>query len=399
MTKVGWFLLAGYLALTAFAGCRSAHTTSAILYIEEQQYEKAIQVIHEGFQYRDDEPDAYYWLGEAHSKVAEEAVRNNAYVEAKENYELSYQYYKRARDIDPENFIERTDVSMQHNYTMRLRQGVEDFRSGYYEQAEGHFRLAYSALPDSLRPIKDIARMKMKQANEVSDPVPLFEEALALLDQVLDVNPDAYALLADKANVLVQLGRLTEADQIYQELLKDHGDDVGLLIDIANLARDQKEFERTAELYMRIVDLYAQDNDVSNDGENTRVLLVGAAEMLAYEDIRRYDEALELLDRALALEPFPSQATLAQRLQTHYNHGTWLKNQAETEDNPILGNQIREKGLEQFRTGVNVGNALVEQYPSYSLGYYYLALCQLELGDTAAGEQNLKKFRELEGME
>ena len=84
MIKVRIILFAGLLilvGLSGMAGCRSAHTTSAILYIDEQNYDKAVQVIHEGFQYRDDEPDAFYYLGEAYSHLAEEAVENNEYDE------------------------------------------------------------------------------------------------------------------------------------------------------------------------------------------------------------------------------------------------------------------------------------------------------------------------------
>ena len=70
-------LLLALLALLVFGGCRSAHTTSAILYIEEQQYQLAVDVIHEGFAYQDDEPDAYYYLGEAYAKLAEVAIDDN----------------------------------------------------------------------------------------------------------------------------------------------------------------------------------------------------------------------------------------------------------------------------------------------------------------------------------
>ena len=57
-----------------------------------------------------------------------------------------------------------------------------------------------------------------------------------LLDQVLQENPEAYALQADKANVLSLLGRNDEAGRIYDQLLVEHPDDTGLLLDIANLA-------------------------------------------------------------------------------------------------------------------------------------------------------------------
>ena len=107
MTRARFILLAGIVVLAGLAlmaGCRSAHTTSAILYIDEQNYDKAVQVIHEGFEYRDDEPDAFYYLGEAHSHLAEEAVDGDDFPEAKKNYQLAYQAYDRSRTLDYEGY-------------------------------------------------------------------------------------------------------------------------------------------------------------------------------------------------------------------------------------------------------------------------------------------------------
>jgi len=393
MRKVRMILPGSVLALVALVGCRSAHTTSAILYLEEQEYEKAIQVIHEGFEYRDDEPDAYYYLGEAHSRLAEVAVNDNDYEEAKSNYDRAYQNYTRARELDSEHFTENVDIALQDNYNRRLRQGVEDFRGSFYEQAEGHFRLAYAALPDSITPIKNIARMKMQQSREVADPTPLLNEALDLLDQVLTVNPGAYSLQADKANVLVQLGRNTEADTIYRELLKEHGDDPNLLIDIVNLAVDQQEYERAADLTIQVIEIYKNDSDPTNDGEDTKQLLISAATWLASEDIRRYDEALDLLDQALDLETFPSERTLLQRLQTFYDYGLWLKQEAEKESDPLAKANQEQQAQEQFRSGVQVGNALVSQYPKSCAGFLILAQCQFEVGDGQAAELNITEWQ------
>ena len=104
MTRVRFILLAGLLVLASLAvlaGCRSAHTTSAILYIDEQNYDKAVQVIHEGFEYRDDEPDAFYYLGEAYSHLAEEAVDDDDFPEA-----LARLMGERVRQYDYEDLEE-----------------------------------------------------------------------------------------------------------------------------------------------------------------------------------------------------------------------------------------------------------------------------------------------------
>ena len=398
MTKVQMILLAAILGFVALAGCRSAHTTSAILYLEEQEYDKAIQVIHEGFEYRDDEPDAYYYLGEAHSRLAEAAVTENDYDEAIKNYELAYKNFLHARELSPEDFTEDVNIALQDNYTRRLRQGVEDFRGRYYQQAEGHFRLAYAALPDSTTPIKNIARMKMQMAGETDDPDLLLNEALDLIDQVLELNPEAYSLQANKADVLVQLGRESEADSIYRKLLEEHGDDPFLLIDIINLAVSQGQYERAADLTVRVIDIYQNDNDPGNDGEQTKQLMVNAARWLATNEIQRYDEALDLLDQALDLETFPTQETLYQRLQTYYQYGLSLKKEVEIEQDPAARSVKEQQAQEQFHLGVDVGNALAGQYPNFADGYLILAQCQFETGDDKAAELNIAKWQELTGM-
>ena len=114
--------MAGLVSLIAVAGlngCRSAHTTSAILYIDEQNYDKAVEVIHEGFQFQDDEPDAYYYLGEAYSHLAEEAVEDDNYAEAKKNYELAYDAYMRAEGLNPEEWTREVTRSLKYNYNNR----------------------------------------------------------------------------------------------------------------------------------------------------------------------------------------------------------------------------------------------------------------------------------------
>ncbi len=87
MTKVRLLMLIlPLVALAAASGCRSAHTTSAILYIDEQNYQKAVDVIDEGLSYDPNDAEAYFWQGEAYSHMAEKASNENDYVKAKESY-------------------------------------------------------------------------------------------------------------------------------------------------------------------------------------------------------------------------------------------------------------------------------------------------------------------------
>jgi len=400
MTRVRFILLAVLLllvSLTVLGGCRSAHTTSAILYIDEQNYDKAVQVIHEGFQFSDNEPDAYYYLGEAYSHLAEEAVQADDYPEAQKNYELAYEAYTRATEIDAAHFAEEVEIALKHNYTNRMRQAKLDWDEEYYEQAEGHMRLAYAALPDSLSPVKSIARMKMQMSSmeQYADKeAELLEEALGLLDQVLSAKPEAYELRANKANVLAALKRNAEAGQIYEELLAEHGDDTGLLLDIASLALNDSDYARAADFYVKVVDLRETDTDASNDDQN-KEMLVAAGTWYSMSTIGRYDEALAVLDRAANLELIPLENTILTRLRTYYNYGKYMKDQAELEADPEAKAQMIERSKELFNRAAEIGIAMTNNYVANADGFFYLSLAQLELGDYTASEANFKTYEEL----
>jgi tetratricopeptide (TPR) repeat protein len=402
MTKARIILLAGLvvlIGLSGLAGCRSAHTTSAILYIDEQNYEKAVAVIHEGFEYRDDEPDAYYYLGEAYSHLAEEAVENDQYPEAFKNYELAYHAFLKADSLDTEAFSAKVEKSLIYNYNNRVRQAKLDWDEDYFEQAEGHMRLAFAALPDSMAPIKNIARMKMQmsQTEEYADQKEaLLNEALVLLDQVLAQNPEAYELQLNKANVLAALGRNEEAKVIFDTLLAEHGDDAGLLIDIANLAIDDGDYSRAGDFYVMVVDLNEADTDATNDADN-KAMLVAAGTWYSSNNVGRYEDAIVVLDRAADLETIPTDNTMLMRLRTYYQYGKDTKRLAAEETDPVKKAELTDKSTELLSRAVEIGVAMTNNFPATADGFFYLSMAQFEMGDYAAAEANNKTFDELQG--
>jgi tetratricopeptide (TPR) repeat protein len=397
MTKSRFFQLACLLGLVALVGCRSAHTTSAILYIDEQSYDKAVQVIHEGFQYGDDEPDAYFFLGEAYSHLAEEAVEVDDFPGAKKNYELAYDAYRKAVELDPEGWSKDVGNSLNYNYGNRVRQAALDLEEGFFEQAEGHLRLAYAALPDSLTPIKSIARMKMQIAEQ--DTVPesaktLREDALELLNQALAANPDAYALNVNKANVLDKLDRDDEARAIYDRLLAEHGDDTGLLMDFAALSVDEGDYARAADFYVKVVDLNEADTDGTNDDQNKAMLLL-AGKWYALTSVGRFEDAIAALGRAAELDILLSAETMLARLTTYYKYGMKLKNDAAVETDEVLKADLLARSQENMGRAVEIGIAMTNSFPAEADGFLYLSMSQVETGDFTASEANYKTFQEL----
>jgi tetratricopeptide (TPR) repeat protein len=278
-----------------------------------------------------------------------------------------------------------------------VRQAGLDWDEGYFEQAEGHLRLAFAALPDSMTPVKNIARMKMQMSSDpeyVDQKEVLLTDALILLDQVIVKYPEAYDLQVNKANVLVALDRGDEARDIFDTLLAEHGDDTDLLLDIANLAIDQQDFERAADFYVMTVDLNQADTDASND-EYNKDMLVNAGVWYSDKNVGRYDDALVVLDRAADLEIIPTDGTMLNRLRAYFNYGKETKKLADSEADPVAKQEIQDKATGLFNRAIEIGVAMTNNFPANANGFFYLSLAQLEIGDYAASEANYKTYEEL----
>jgi tetratricopeptide (TPR) repeat protein len=397
MIRTRSLCLAALLLLGVLAGCRSAQTTSAILYMEEQKYDKAVKALHEALEYNPKEADAFYYLGEAHTKLAEVAITENKFADARKNYEMAYGYYKQAAQLDPAQFKDNVGLAILHNYTLRNNDAKTEYNLKYYEPAEGFFRLAYAAEPDSIAPIKNIAFMKIKQAGENNNDPVILGQAVELLDQVIKVRPDAFELLADKATVLGKLGRTQEAAQLYDKLMTDHPKDASLVAALANIAVQDKKFERAAELVTKLIELYQTDSDPDNDAE-IKNLTFSVAGWLSQDEIHRYPESIEWYNKALALELVPERETLVGLLLTHYKYGNILKDEAAAATDPARKAELQAQTKAQFTEAVSVGTKAVDQFFDCANCYLVLSRCQFELGDATAGEANIKKYEELQNQ-
>jgi len=211
---------------------------------------------------------------------------------------------------------------------------------------------------------------------------------------VITKHPEAYDLQVNKANVLAALGRGDEARMIFDNLLAEHGDDTDLLLDIANLAIDQQDFERAADFYVMIVDLNEADTDATNDDFN-KDMLVNAGVWYSDQNVGRFDEALVVLDRAADLELVPTAGTMLNRLRAYYNYGKETKKLAEAETDPALQKDLQDKATGLFNRAIEIGVAMTNNFPANANGFFYLSLAQLETGDYTASDANFKTYQEL----
>lgn len=277
-----------------------------------------------------------------------------------------------------------------------MRDGDKMWQANHFEQAEGFYRLANTALPDSISPLTKAASMKMSMSVGVEEDSAkvLMADALQYLDAALVKAPDDYKIQQDKAYALTFLGNLDQASGMYETLLAQHGDDADLLVDASNFLLRQKEYRRAADLNVRIAEIYGKDAKVDNDAKIVG-LLTDAGNVYASRDVQAYPEAVAAFEKANELDPL-SKDVLFYRERTYYFYGQDLELKAEAAAEPTK-TELKTQALDMFRRGAEVGNALVSFATDHADGYQFLAMCQFKLGQTAEGEANMAKATELAG--
>ena len=141
------------------------------------------------------------------------------------------------------------------------------------------------------------------------------QEALAIYDELLSIDPSDFKILTKKANLLEKLGKDQEALAIYDELLSIHPSRIVTLNKKALLLQKTGNDENALALYNKVLEidnfnagaLFGRPLVISHLplSEQINSLLSKADEL---DRLEMYDEALALYNKVLEIDKFNSDA-------------------------------------------------------------------------------------------
>ncbi len=184
---------------------------------------------------------------------------------------------------------------MRHNISMTAvpdpyAQGLKLSAKGLHAQAIEHFERALAARPDDTRTL--FALGNTARALGMSQPAEEFYR------RVLVIEPQRLEAVVNLANLLRVRGQFASAEAILTPALAVHPDAPELWLTLGSTYREMGDYERAGIYYREALGRRA----------NYAPALGNLADLLA--DDGKYDEALELYDRALKLEPDNAQARM-----------------------------------------------------------------------------------------
>lgn len=267
LISIGLVILLG-VGLFLLMSCQTKEVTSAKVYIQQDDWDKAIEQLEQATTLYPNDPEAHFLLGQGYGK--------------KGNYEGMNAEFEASLAIS-ETFKPEIDDSQQHYWGTNFNTGIKFHKENNHEAALQRF-----------------------QTSILIDPK----------------RPESYKNLAV---VYLAMDSIAAAAEVYETLVQIQPNDVEALRQLAQFRRELKEYDRAIELLQKVLEINPQDTealnalalnyDMKGDSEKAfeiyKVALEKAPEdtdlMFNYARLfylrGDYDEALEWFVKILSIKP------------------------------------------------------------------------------------------------
>lgn len=337
------FALLLLIAMVTLIGCQSTAVRSARVYLQQNNPEKAIEVLEEGTQSEPENPEVWFELGNIYGMQSQYEKMNDAYDKA---VALDASYEPKVQ--------ESRNVYWDKHY----RQGANLGNENKFEEAVKEFELAATIDPTKAESQFGLGWSYSKLGEH--------EKAIPYLEKAIELNPEDL----NSWHQLISEYYITENDQMLietcEELVTDNPEDVIGLEYLARAYEGQQNDSLAVVYYERVLELKPEDGDLwFNLGA-----LYGSAQK--YEDAARcfrktlenipddydalynlalvlnrdkkFDEAMEVVDHMISLQPDDADGY---RLKGDVYRN--MAQQYEEQGNEEKANEYKAKTAEAFK--------------------------------------------------
>ena len=314
MKRQNWLPLALLPALCVFAlftACEDQYTAGAKVYMQQNNYDKAIEQCLLAVDQIPNNAEAYYVLGQAYGQKGMYREMNTA--------------FNKSLAISP---VHEADIKYNRDkfYAELFNSGVAKIKEDKLDEAARKFEIATEILPKKLDGYKNLAFTYTKMGKDsmaietyrkavVIDSTDMelrtfmgilyykakkFESCISTMATVMTkANPNSkqYAdALYYTAYSYDLLGKADEALGVYTKALEQSPNDVDLLFNLGRLHYVKSDYAKALEYFSKVL--------LANPGDFEGNMNVGNC----YLQMKKYQESLPFLEKAVSIKADNSQA-------------------------------------------------------------------------------------------
>ncbi|MFC1569061.1 tetratricopeptide repeat protein [bacterium] len=350
-------------------GCENTYITSAKVYMQQKQYDKAIEMCETAISQSPSNPDAYFVLGKAHSE--------------KGNYQQMHAAFDKSLEISPKN---ANDITYYRGkaYSDLFTKASQLSGNEKYDLAIEKYELATDILPKRHEAYMNLAVVYLQVEND-SMAIETYKTAMTQI-------PDSLRIPYNLGLTYYNNGKYEDAAAAFNQVIEKSKDSSKLyfeaLFNMANAHAMLKQEDKALEIYKKALE---------KDPDNTMILFNMARMFLLQE---KFEEAIGVFEKVLVKEPDDYDANF-----TVGNAYLQINNKLIDEFNTNLNKLKKEEiKIHKDKMDVNFKKALpyfekaVELKPENSSAWFYLGTVYVRLGETAKGTDAFAKSDELKAQ-
>lgn len=357
-----WIIGSSLVLMSIFIliGCQSQELTSAKLYIQQKNYERAEENLLRAEQTEPDNPEVPYLLG------------SDVYAPNKE--------WKKMNDAF-ERSLAIGDKYKNDIHKVRLKYWTDEFNAGakkynaavdttgdsqtaLFNNAIKNFEQAVIILPDKPETYGSLAT-----AYRMTDQI---DRALRTFKQAIEKNPDNFAILVNYGTMLVQEGKTAEALNVLNKAYDLKPSNTDVIKSLANLYVKNEQPEKALEMYAAAVQEEPENPDLYFNKAMLYVQMSGEVDGEKNPDKMKelYQNAVDNLEKSLQYNPDDYVAKV--RLGEIY------------------------EALENWAKAIDVFEDVLKTHPDNYQVMRKLAVAVYRQGDPQRGQELLDRAKKLE---
>jgi len=269
-----------FLGILIIAGCTSKEVTSAKVYIQQDDWEKAQEQLEQAVVMYPEDAEAHALLGEAYARKGE--------------FEKMNKEFEASLAINS-NHAERITYVREKNWVENFNRGVAKVKANAFAEALDQFKkceiidpkrpdsfknaafvyLRMDSTDKAIENYETVLKLEpedtkvMLQLGSLYYDLKDYEKSIATMDRILAIEPDNIEAISQKAFAFDSMGESEKAFEAYSDALQKKPGDPDLLFNLGRLHYMRKDYKEAINQFQEVL--------VTNPNDYEATLNIGNA--------------------------------------------------------------------------------------------------------------------------
>jgi len=269
---VGLFATIFVVSVALLLGCQSKEVTSAKVYIQQDDWPKAIEQLEKAVKLYPEDAEAYYLLGEGYAWKGEWDKMNEVF---KKSLAIASKFEPQINNTRERHWVNSFNAGVSKINGGDIQGAIKSFKTCVLinpSKPEAYKNLAYTFLQaDSMAAAKQVYLDLLKNVGEDVEAMSSlsrlyiqdkeYEKALELEKKILAKDPENKDAIANLALIYDFMGETDKAFAAYEEALAKNPNDKDLLFNLGRLYFIKRDYDKAIEQFKIVIGNDPEDVD------------------------------------------------------------------------------------------------------------------------------------------